>query len=312
MSRYRQGLPQLDGGAYLTDGGIETDLIFNKGAELPLFAAFTLLAEEQGRRLLDGYFREHAAVAAAACVGFVLESATWRANPSWAEQLGYDNQRLAAANRQAIDLLVSVRDETAGEEPMVISGCVGPRGDGYRPGDVMTADEAHRYHGMQVNVLADTEADLVTAITMNYPDEAIGVARAARDAGMPVVISFTVETDGVLPDGTPLGEAIGRVERATDGYPAYYMVNCAHPTHYSAVLDPQAEWIGRVRGLRSNASRLSHAELDEAPELDAGDPAEFGRLHADLRATLPHLSVLGGCCGTDARHIGELASACFA
>jgi S-methylmethionine-dependent homocysteine/selenocysteine methylase len=311
MARYRDHLPQLGQGTYLTDGGIETDLIFNKGAELPDFAAFTLLADEPGTRLLDGYFREHAAVAAEAGAGFVFEAATWRANPDWAAGLGYGLGGLREANRQAVDLLVRIRDEFAGTEPMVISGCVGPRGDGYQPGQLMSADEAHRYHQAQVDMLAETQADLVTAVTMTYPAEAIGVARAARDAGMPVVLSFTVETDGRLPAQASLAEAITAVDEATDGYPAYYMINCAHPTHFGHVLDPAAEWTNRIRGLRANASRASHAELDESPTLDAGDPAEFGALYAQLRATLPHLSVLGGCCGTDARHIRAIAERCL-
>jgi S-methylmethionine-dependent homocysteine/selenocysteine methylase len=307
VTRYRQALPQLGQGQYLTDGGIETDLIFNKGADLPDFAAFTLLDDEQGTRLLDAYFRENAAVARDAGVGFVLESATWRANPDWATRLGYDTERLARANRQAVDLLAAIRDEFDGGEPIVISGCVGPRGDGYQPDQLMTADRARAYHQTQVDMLAATDADLITAITMGYPDEAIGVTRAARDAGMPVVISFTVETDGSLPVGTPLAEAITTVDEATGGYPAYYMLNCAHPTHFAPVLDPDAGWTSRIRGVRANASRLSHAELDESETLDAGDPAEFGDLHRQLRTMFEQLTVFGGCCGTDVRHIRALA-----
>ncbi|WP_238018248.1 homocysteine S-methyltransferase family protein [Dactylosporangium sp. AC04546] len=298
-------LPQLGPDVFLADGGIETDLIFNKGAELPEFAAFTLLSTEDGTRLLDGYFREYLAVAAEAGTGLVLESATWRANPDWAAKLGYDADGLARANRQAVELLLRLRDEQPTGRPVVVSGCVGPRSDGYRPEQLMDTDAATEYHSTQIRQLRG--ADLVTAITMGYPEEAIGVARAARDAGLPAVISFTVETDGTLPVGMPLAEAVARVDEATDGYPAYYMLNCAHPDHFAAVLDPQAAWTHRIRGLRSNASRLSHAELDEAPTLDAGDPAGFGPLHRGLRDALPWLTVFGGCCGTDARHVRSLA-----
>ncbi|MET7401008.1 homocysteine S-methyltransferase family protein [Dactylosporangium sp. NPDC005572] len=300
-------LPQLGPDVFLADGGIETDLIFNKGAELPEFAAFTLLSTEDGTRLLDGYFREYLAVAAEAGTGLVLESATWRANPDWAAKVGYDADGLARANRQAVEQLLRLRDEQPTGRPVVVSGCVGPRSDGYRPEQLMDADAATEYHGVQIGTFAGTGADLVTAITMGYPEEAIGVARAARNAGLPAVISFTVETDGTLPVGTPLAEAVARVDEATDGYPAYYMLNCAHPDHYAHALDPQAAWTHRIRGLRSNASRLSHAELDEAPELDAGDPAGFGPLHRGLRDALPWLTVFGGCCGTDARHVRSLA-----
>lgn len=309
MARYRHELPQLGDGVYLTDAGIETDLIFNKGADLPEFAAFTLLASQEGRALLDGYFREHAAIARRAGVGFVLEAATWRANPDWAAKLGYDRDRLAQANKEAVDLLVEIRDEL-GEAagPMVISGCVGPRGDGYQPEQLMSVETAKAYHSTQIETFAETEADLVTAITMGYPEEAIGIALAASESGMPVVISVTVETDGRLPVGTSLEAAITAVDEVTDAYPAYYMINCAHPTHFASVLDTDAAWTRRIRGVRANASRKSHAELDESPTLDAGDPDEFGRLHAQLRADHSQICVLGGCCGTDARHINAIAS----
>ncbi len=310
MARYRHELPQLGSGAFLTDGGIETDLIFNRGAQLPDFAAFTLLATGDGRRLLDAYFREHIAVAQRAGVGFVLEAATWRANPDWAARLGYDAAALADANRQAVQMLVDIRDDVEGDlaTPIVISGCVGPRGDSYRPEQLMTAEAARDYHGTQIRTFAGTRADLVTAITMGYAEEATGVALAARDAGMPVVLSFTVETDGRLPVRTTLADAIAAVDEATDGYPAYYMINCAHPTHFRKALDPEAGWTKRIRGVRANASRMSHAELDESPFLDAGDPTEFGELHAQLLAHFGHLAVLGGCCGTDVRHIRAVAA----
>ena len=145
---------------------------------------------------------------------------------------------------------------------------------------------------------------------MNYAEEASGIARAAREAGMPVALSFTVETDGRLPTGQPLNEAIAQVDSETGAYPAYYMINCAHPTHFDTVLAPESEWINRIGGLRANASRMSHAELDEAEELDAGDPVELGQEYADLKRHLPNLTVLGGCCGTDHRHIEQIGLAC--
>src|SRR5436189_1651192 len=139
---------------------------------------------------------------------------------------------------------------------------------------------------------------MVTVLTINYTEEAVGVARAAEAHGLPSVISFTVETDGRLPTGQPLAEAIDQVDSATGGAPAYFMVNCAHPTHFEAELAGGA-WRERIRGIRANASKLSHAELDEADGLDAGDPAELADDHARLNALLPNLNVLGGCCGTD-------------
>ena len=311
MSKYRHHLPQLDAATFLTDGGIETTLIFHDGFDLPDFAAFALLADPAGRAALHRYFDSYVAVAARDGVGIVLETPTWRASPDWGARAGYGVEALEAVNRDAVDLLVEVRarHETP-STPVVISGCIGPRGDGYQVGATMTADEARNYHALQARAFAASEADLVTAITMTYVDEAIGVTEAARSAGMPVVISFTVETDGRLPSGQALGEAIEAVDAATGAYPAYYMVNCAHPTHFASVFDGSPAWAARIGGVRANASKLSHAELDEAEELDAGDPAELAEHYVELRAALPELRVLGGCCGTDHRHIDAISQSC--
>lgn len=309
MPRHRSALPQLQA-PFLTDGGLETTLIFHEGWELPHFAAFHLLRTPQGRDALRGYFRTYVDLAAQHGVGLLLESPTWRANRDWGERLGYSEAELARANREAIDLLAALRDDNPGT-PMVISGCIGPRGDGYVPDNAMSASQAHEYHRAQVGTFADTEADLVTAITMNYVEEAQGVARAAREAGMPVALSFTVETDGRLPTGDTLRSAIERVDADTGGYPAYYMINCAHPAHFAQLMEEDAPWVGRVRGLRANASRMSHAELNEAAELDAGDPEELAGEHAQLKRRMPALTVLGGCCGTDHRHVGAIARECL-
>jgi S-methylmethionine-dependent homocysteine/selenocysteine methylase len=302
-------LPQLTGNLFLTDGGIETTLVFHDRLDLPYFAAFDLLKHERGRTALRRYYRSHASLARDHGVGFILESATWRASADWGEKLGYSTEALAAVNRQAIEMLEAIREEYA-DTTMVISGCVGPRGDGYDPGQAMAEEEAERYHAEQVGTFAATAADMVTAITMTNVPEAIGVTRAARAVNMPVVISFTVETDGRLPTGESLRDAIGRVDAATDRGPAYYMVNCAHPTHFGKALAGGEPWTRRLRGLRANASTKSHAELDEAKELDDGNPVELGAQYRALRDRLPHLVVLGGCCGTDERHIAAIAAAC--
>jgi len=313
MARFRHDLPQLAGGVFLTDSGLETDLIFHHGYDLPFFAAFVLLEDKEGTDVLRRYYREHAAVAGAGGAGFVLEAPTWRASPDWGDRMGYPPERLAAVNRRGVDLLVGIRAELPdGTGPVVVSGCVGPRGDGYRPAELMTAEAAEAYHATQVGTFAGTEADLVTAMTITYAAEGIGIARAAAEVGIPSVISFTVETDGRLPDGTPLGEAVAAVDEDAGGAPAYYMVNCAHPDHFGPALEPGAAWTERVRGVRANASRRSHAELDEAEELDEGDPRELGLQYARLRDQLPGLTVLGGCCGTDVRHVREIAAACLA
>jgi len=311
MAQYRSALPQLGGGLFLTDGGLETTLIFHDGLELPDFAAYDLLRRPEGAAALQKYFRAYAAIAKRFGVGLILESATWRASRDWAERLGHTPAELADLNRAAVRQLEGIRGELQTDRtPIVISGCLGPRGDGYNPASLMSVGQAEAYHREQARIFADSAADLLTAITMNYVDEAIGVTRAARSVDMPVVISFTVETDGRLPTGDTLPAAIERVDAATGAYPAYYMINCAHPTHFEGVLDGRQPWAQRLRGLRANASRQSHAELNESPALDAGDPVELGRDYAALKRRLPGLCVMGGCCGTDHRHVEQIAAAC--
>ena len=306
---YRQRLPQLDGGLFLTDGGLETTLIFHQGLELPAFAAFDLLKDDEGTERLRRYYAPYALLARARGAGLILESPTWRANPDWAAEIGYSLDELDALNRRAIALMEEIREEHPSEHPIVISGCIGPEGDGYGPATMLTPDEAQVYHSTQIATFADTAADLVTVLTMTYAEEAIGITRAAVESGLPVVISFTLETDGRLPSGQALGEAIQQVDDATESAPAYYMINCAHPTHFEDALEPGAPWLDRIRGLRANASTKSHAELDEATELDDGDPAELGERHAALRDRLPRVNVLGGCCGTDHRHVTSICTA---
>ncbi len=259
------------------------------------------------------YYRSYATIACTNGFGFVLESPTWRANPDWSEKLGYSNAALDDVNRLAVVTMRELREEfQSPHSPMVISGCVGPRGDGYDPGQVMCETEAEAYHRQQIGVFRGTEADMVTAITITNTSEAIGIVRASRASGLPVVISFTLETDGRLPTGQSLKEAIDAVDSATDKGTAYYMVNCAHPTHFDTAIATGEPWVKRLRGIRANASKLSHTELNEAPGLDDGNPRELGGQYADLLRRHPQINVLGGCCGTDHRHIEEIARACKA
>ncbi len=310
-ARHRDALPQLGDGLFLTDGGLETVLVFHHGIDLPEFAAFDLLKDDVGARTLEDYFTPYTELARESGLGFVLESPTWRANPRWAAAIGYSETELEQMNRSAIALMERIRDRLDGVDPVVISGCVGPHDDGYAPGETLSADNAQAYHATQINTFADTAADLVTAITMTYAEEAVGITRAAAAAGIPAAISFTLETDGRLPSGQGLAEAIEQVDAETDGGPAYFMLNCAHPSHFDFAVEGEGPWRERVRGLRANASTRSHAELDEATELDEGDPADLGARYGALREALPRLAVLGGCCGTDHRHVAAIRDACL-
>lgn len=312
MSKYRHRLPQLKESSrvFLADGGLETTLIYHDGIDLPYFAAFDLLKTARGTEVLRVYFERYARLAVALGVGAVLEAPTWRANPDWATKLGYDATTLADANRQAIGLLLEVRAKLeTPATPIVVSGNLGPRGDGYIADSRMSAAEACDYHAAQIDTFAQTDADMVAAFTMNYVEEAIGIVQAAQVAQMPVAISFTVETDGRLPSGDSLAAAVQRTDEATGGYAAYYLVNCAHPSHFEQALTGEGSWRERIRGLRANASKRSHAELDASTELDAGDPQALGGEYRALKPRLPRLSVVGGCCGTDHRHVEAVCRA---
>ncbi|MBF2098656.1 MAG: homocysteine S-methyltransferase family protein [Gloeomargaritaceae cyanobacterium C42_A2020_066] len=312
MAFHHTHLPQLAGQLFLTDGGLETTLIFREGFTLPEFAAFTLLSYEAGYQALRAYFQTYARLANTYQVGLILESATWRANPDWGAKLGYAPKILAEMNTQAIQLLREIQAEyQTVHTPIVVSGNLGPRGDGYVPTTAMTAEQAQTYHQFQIATLQGAGAELITAMTINYVEEAIGIVRAAQAVGMPVVIAFTVETDGRLPTGQSLQAAIEAVDVATGQGPLYYMINCAHPTHFAGILAPGAPWVERIRGLRANASTMSHAEHNESETLDDGNPQELGDLYRELQASFPHITILGGCCGTDDRHVEAICRACL-
>jgi len=309
MSRYRSELPQLSGEFFLTDAGLETDLIFNRGIDIREFAAHTLLPDSVGRTAVASYLRGFLALANDCDAGLVLDSQTWKAHAHWAADLGASPSQLEEANHDAIAFIAALRDEySTNSKPIVLNGVIGPRGDAYAPEAALAAHEAEEYHSQQVGWLAETEVDMITGLTFTQADEAIGLIRATRKAGLPVVISFTVETDGRLPTGQMLGDAICRVDDATNRGAAYFMLNCAHPEHFSPTLVNE-EWSRRIRGLRCNASRLSHAELDRCDYLDAGNPEELAGQYKAILSTMPWINVFGGCCGTDLRHISRIAYA---
>lgn len=293
----------------VTDAGLETWLSFDRGFELPAFAAYPLVDTDDGRTALEEYYRHYLRIAASLGTAIALDAPTWRANPDWAATLGHDQARLAELIAASVEVVHGLRAEWDSDQPFLVGGAVGPRGDGYRIDAEMEPSTAASYHSFQIDAFAGTPIDIVSAITLGYANEAIGIARAAELAHLPVVISFTVETDGTLPSGMALADAIDATDQATGGYPSHYMVNCAHPTHFAHLFADAAPWRDRIRGIRANASSLSHAELDEALELDRGDPDDLARRYLELTALLPSLHVVGGCCGTDHHHVEAIARA---
>jgi homocysteine S-methyltransferase len=295
-------LPKPGGPRYVSDGGLETDLIYHYGFDLPEFAAFPLVHDAHGRAELAKYYAKVADVARRARVGALFEAPTWRANPDWGGRLGYDSAALDEVNREAIALLRKFAKAEPGVE-VVVAGVVGPRGDGYVAGERADVDEAAAYHRAQLESFASAGADLAVAYTLTGPEEAAGIVRSANAVGLPIAISFTVETDGRLPDGNSLAAAIKQVD--TGGEVAYFGVNCAHPSHIEPALEP-GDWLSRIGSLLPNASAKTHAELDASEELDEGDPATLAQAMRGLRDKIPSVAVIGGCCGTDARHVAMM------
>ena len=304
-------LPTASEEMFLTDGGLETTLVFLEGFDLPYFAAFDLLKSQEGYEAVKNYYLRYLNLAKKYKTNFILETPTWRANPDWIEKIGYPKNALATINEDAVALMTDLKSLFSNDfNSVLISGCIGPRGDGYVPENCMTPEESELYHSAQIKVLSETPVDFVSALTMNYVDEVIGIVGAATVFGLPAVISFTVETDGKLPTGMSLKEAIKKIDENTTIPPLYYMINCAHPTHFLAELNAgkNENWTKRIKGFRANASCKSHAELDEATELDRGIPKQLGAAYKELKDSFAHVNVFGGCCGTDEEHIEEIIS----
>jgi len=309
MALARQALPQLNGTICLTDGGLETHLIFNEGQVLPQNAAFVLNETEDGREVMRNYYRAYIPHAKSSGMPFILDTNTWRTNPDWATLLGYDATGMKKANEGAVRIAEDVaREFHAAGVKTFVSGAMGPRRDAWTYDGAITVDEAYAYHTPQIEAFAGTATDYVTCMTLTNAPEAIGVARAAQAAGIQAVLSFTVETDGNLPGGRPLRDAIAETDDATGGYPIHYMINCAHTSHFDRLFERSESWLDRIQGIRSNASMKSHVELDESPTLDPGDPEDLAQRYRKLLDLMPQVRVIGGCCGTDHRHIGAICS----
>ena len=303
-------LARIDGQLLLTDGGLETVMVFLEGLELPHFASFSLFDSAAGRDALHRYYMGFLTEASVQQAGFVLDTATWRASAGWGATMGLEAARIDEVNRTAVAMVRHLRDDFVPTDgPILINGVIGPHGDAYAPDQVLSPGAAQDYHRRQVAVLADAGVDLVSAVTISSLGEAVGIAKAAMEVDLPVALSFTVETDGHLISGMSLQEAIDRTDAATDGAPLWYGINCAHPDHFRHVLS--GDWVRRIGSLRANASRQSHAQLDEATVLDDGNPAELAQDYQALLQVLPGLLVVGGCCGTDLRHVAAIGQRCL-
>lgn len=309
MKKIKNTLPNESEDLFLTDGGLETTLVFLEGFDLPYFAAFDILKDQKGYDSMKNYYSRYLKIAEKYKTNFILESPTWRTNPEWIEKIGYPKDSLFELNKKAVSLLTDLKIEFSNSiKSILISGCIGPRGDGYVPDNCMNVEEAKQYHLAQIKAFSQMPVDFVSALTMNYIEEVIGIVKAAETVSLPVVISFTVETDGKLPTGMSLKDAIEKIDKSVNVPPLYYMINCAHPTHFVNELKTNVNenWIKRIKGFRANASCKSHAELDEATELDRGIPKDLGKEYKNLKDTFSHLNVFGGCCGTDEEHIHEI------
>lgn len=313
MSKYRNDLPFGSDRYFLTDGGMETDFIFHHGIDIPDFATFELLKKPAMEDFIRDYFKQYTDIANKNGAGFILGGLTWRANNDWGAKFGYDTpEKVDAVVKKVIQYLNKVRNELETEDmPIVISGSLGPRGDGYDPGNPISTESAKEYHSAQIRSFYESDTDFVSALTMANAPETLGIVLAAKEIDMPIAVSFTVETDGNLPTGMSIKEAIEIIEEKSDAYPIYYMINCAHPTHFAHILKESGKWKDRLMGIRANASKCSHEELDNATELDDGNPLEFGKEYQDILAHNPQIKIIGGCCGTDHRHVDEAAKACL-
>lgn len=308
----RRTLPHQTDQKFVTEVGFETSMLFHKGFDMPQFAFFPMLRSQDGRAAMKEYIVPLMKTARQHDAGFILDTNTWRSSPDWLDLLGYAKDEHVQINREAVEFAHALRQEFGKGADVIVNGVIGPRGDGYDPSVIMTADEAEDYHAFQVGVFADNKVDMVSALTITNTPEAIGIARAAGDRDVPCVISFTLETDGHLPTGEALADAIDEVDTSCSRRPAYYMINCAHPDHFSEMLELGGDWVDRIRGVRCNASRLSHAELDGCSELDDGDPSELAQQYTEITRLLPNLNVFGGCCGTDHRHLTQICNALHA
>jgi homocysteine S-methyltransferase len=303
------GFPlQRDGIFYLTEGGQETEIMYRHGHALPEFAMYPLLDDRAAMDDLKAMYSRVLDVAAEQGFAAMISGLDYRGSPDWGERLGYSRARLAEALERSIAFLREVADpyeDQIGE--ILIGGMLGPRGDAYSLNRTITAEEAEDYHGFQLEVLKRTGVDFVSAVTFNNVAEAVGVARAAARIRVPLNIAFTLDSDHRLKSGPSLKEAVEAVDaQAGDARPDFYGINCSHPLEFEPALEA-GDWISRLRSLRPNASAKDKIDLCQIGHLEDGDPVDLGKRMGVLARRYPHIDIFGGCCGTWAPHLDEIA-----
>lgn len=291
-----------NGGNVMINGGLETTLIYKHNLDLPFFSCIDLFKTEETKQIMYDYYLDYVKAAKKYNVPVIIDTPTWRFNKDWAIQSGYNDQQLANRNKEAVDLVRGLKDVY---DNVIISGELGPRYDGYVISEKMTTEEAQQYHSAQVESFSSSNVDIITAATMNYVEEALGVTLAAKSTSTPLVVSFTLSSEGDLPSGMTLKEAIMKVDTISGEYPLHYMINCVHPVYFAELLKKNKDqaWIKRIKGIRPNASSKSHEELDNLGTLDVGDMDELANYCKEIQDSCKHIKLFGGCCGTTVEHI---------
>jgi homocysteine S-methyltransferase len=307
-SMHEEFPPRLENKFYLTEGGTETEILYKWGYELPEFAMFTLLENAEANECVLGMYRRYFDVAEAYGTGILVTGHDYRASPDWARKLGYSLKGLTEMQHRTIQFLTDIRAEYEGRvSDVYVSGCIGPRGDAYGTGGGISEAESEDYHSVQLSNLVETDADMAIAQTFNNIPEAIGVVRAATAIGIPIGVCLTLTTDALLRSGPTLKEAVETIDDRTGGAAAWFGTNCSHPVEFEPAISEAGAWAERLRYIRPNATQMEKIALCKLGHLEDGDPVELGHQIGDVARRFPNADILGGCCGTDERHLGEIA-----
>lgn len=293
----------------ITDGGLETTLIYKYNIELPYFSCINLLKTDSGRNIIYNCLLNYVNISEKYNVNIIIETPTWRCSKKWSKLLNCENSDIEKINREAVNIVKSIKKNN---KKIIISGNIGPIDDGYVISNKLTIEELKEYHSEQIYILANENVDIISAFTINYVEEAIGITLVCKDINIPLVISFTLNIDGKLPSGMTLEDSIKYIDKYTNYYPMYYMINCAHPKHFISLFkDNNSDWIKRIKGIRSNASDKSHEELNNSKKLDIGNIVELSNYCKNIRKENKHINIFGGCCGTDENHVEEILIKCL-